>query len=313
MLLNTRDFFRVVFSVGKAYRLLGKYKPQAVFSKGGFVVVPVGIAARLRGIPIVTHDSDALPGLANKIVSRWAVINATGMPTKYYPYPKSKAVFTGIPINENIGPVSSEVFEEYKSELNLTKAGQILMVAGGGNGSKKLNNLTLAIAPQLLAANSDLYIVHITGSAHEQSVNDAYSRSLTEADKKRAIVIGFTSEFYKYSAVADLIVSRAGATALAEFAAAAKACIIIPSPFLAAGHQLKNAEELEENQAAVVVSNDAPPEALLEAISRLLSDDAYRHKIAHNFHQTVKSEQAAAKLAALLLNVAKGEHESSII
>lgn len=269
-------------------------------------MVPVGIAARMRRIPIVTHDSDTVPGLANKIVGRWAVLHATGMPAKYYSYPKEKTVFVGIPIDEQIKEVAPSAQAQYKEDLGLGRQSRVLLIAGGGNGSRRLNELTAAIVPKLFASNDNLKIVHIAGSQHEQAVKEQYSKTLTPTDQKRVKVFGFTSDFYKYSAAADLIISRAGATVLAEFAAAAKACIIIPSPFLAAGHQLKNAEELEEKQAALIINNDGSPDELLSAASRLLADDAYRNKLAANLHDTIRTG-AAKQLAELLIKVAEGQ------
>src|SRR5579862_561435 len=106
LILNIRDFFRLPASIAAAYKILRKFKPDAVFSKGGFVSLPVGIAARLLKIPIITHDSDSTPGLANRIIGRWAKIHATGMPPEYYSYPKSKTVFVGIPIDQTIKRVT---------------------------------------------------------------------------------------------------------------------------------------------------------------------------------------------------------------
>ncbi|HET7827538.1 MAG TPA: glycosyltransferase, partial [Candidatus Saccharimonadales bacterium] len=238
--LNIRDFFRLPTSLVNAYRLLVKLKPDVVFSKGGFVAVPVGIAARLRGIPIVTHDSDTVPGLANRIVGRWAKVNATGMPAEYYDYPKSKIEYVGIPVDDRIGKITPKLQNQAKRALKIPKDSPVLLLSGGGNGSQNLNELLLAAAPGLLETNLALQIIHITGVRHEESVKRAYKHLLPKAQRGRVRVLGFSPDFYLLAAAADLVIGRAGATTLAELAIAGKACILIPAPFLAGGHQLRN-------------------------------------------------------------------------
>ncbi|MGH7157128.1 MAG: UDP-N-acetylglucosamine--N-acetylmuramyl-(pentapeptide) pyrophosphoryl-undecaprenol N-acetylglucosamine transferase [Candidatus Saccharimonadales bacterium] len=303
MALNIRDFLRLPGSVLASVRILRKFKPDVVFSKGGFVAVPVGIAARLLGIPIVTHDSDSLPGLANRFIGRWARANATGMPAEYYPYPRATVHYVGIPIDERIKKVTPRLQNEVKRKLKLPPGSRVLLVSGGGNGSKRLNDLMLSIAAELLETNLSLYIIHLTGSSHEQDVKAAY-KSLPKNDQKRLIVMGYSNDFYVLAAAADVVVSRAGATTLAELAAAGKACIVIPSPFLVGGHQLKNAEQLAEQDAVVVAPEEVRADELLALISSLLGNDQRRFELARNLYATAKPE-ASQDLAKLILKIAK--------
>ncbi len=302
MVLNFRDLVRLPGSVVIAVRLLRKFKPDVVFSKGGFVAVPVGIAAKLLGIPIVTHDSDSLPGLANRLIGRWAKVHATGMPADYYSYPRSSTYYVGIPIDERIRKVTPKLQKQIRRKLKLPAEASVLVVSGGGNGSQRLNELMLTIAAELLETNLSLYIIHLTGSSHEETVKDAY-KTLPKNDQKRIIVQGYSNEFYALAAAADLIVSRAGATTLAELAAAGKACIIIPSPFLAGGHQLRNAEQLAELDAIVVAPEAVQPDELLALINSLLDNDKRRFELARNLYATAKPE-ASKNLANLILKVA---------
>jgi UDP-N-acetylglucosamine--N-acetylmuramyl-(pentapeptide) pyrophosphoryl-undecaprenol N-acetylglucosamine transferase len=302
MALNIRDFFRLPGSITASIKILRKFKPDVVFSKGGFVAVPVGIAAKLLRIPIVTHDSDAMPGLANRIVGRWAKIHATGMPAAYYPYPRPSVHYVGIPIDGRIKKVTPKIQNQVKRELKLPVESKVLIVSGGGNGSERLNNLMLAIAAELLETNLNLYIIHLTGLQHEAEMKQA-CKALPLNDQKRIICMGYSNDFYALSAAADLVVARAGATTLAELAAAGKASIVIPAPFLAGGHQLKNAEELVKHDAVVVAPDHTEPDELLALINSLLDDDRRRFELARNLYGMAKPN-ASAELADLILKTA---------
>ena len=301
LLLNTRDFFRVIKSVGSAYKILSRTHVDVVFAKGGFVSVPVGLGARLKGIPIVTHDSDALGGLANKIVGRWARVKATGMPTNFYKPGKARLEYVGIPLDSNIKLVTPSLQAQYKKQLGLVPHNKVLLVAGGGLGSQHLNQLVVAASARLLQASEELVILHITGQQHLNSTRASYGDVLDKTQLKRVHCLGFTPEFYKFSGAADLILSRAGATAIAEFALQGKACLIMPSPFLAGGHQLKNADYLAKHDAAVILDESTDADELTGVIAHLLTDNNRRLVLVNNIHALSKAG-AAAKLAKIILD-----------
>lgn len=303
LILNTRDLFRLPLSVLSSYKVLKKFKPDLVFSKGSFVAVPVGLAAKLAGVPIITHDSDSSPGLANRIIGRWAKIHATGLPSEFYSYKKSKIVQVGIPMNPKIQKSSPKLQSEAKGQLKLPKESSVLLVTGGGNGSKKLNELMIEIAPELLKTNLSLHIIHLTGPKHEPSVKAAY-RALPSAERDRVSVLGFSSDFPIFLLASSLVITRAGATTLAEIAATGKACIVIPAPFLSGGHQLKNAQLLSQKDAVVVMPNETSPDELLAVVSNLLSDDRRRSELSENLNKTAITD-ASARLAKLILRSAR--------
>jgi UDP-N-acetylglucosamine--N-acetylmuramyl-(pentapeptide) pyrophosphoryl-undecaprenol N-acetylglucosamine transferase len=301
--LNMRDFFRLLASITSAYKILSRTHTDVVFAKGGFVSVPVGIAARLKRIPIVTHDSDALGGLANRIVGHWARVRTTGMPTDLYKKGKARLEYVGIPLDSKIVQVTPAQQAGFKKELGLPSGSQVLLIAGGGLGSQKVNDMIIQAAPRLLQANLALHILHVTGQQHLKAVKAGYQDVLDATQLKKVECIGFTPDFYVYSGAADLIVSRAGATAIAEFAVQAKPCVIIPSPFLTGGHQLKNAAELARQDAAVILDETADTDEVTGIINHLLSDDQRRSQLSQNIHKTAKPG-AAAKLARIILGQA---------
>jgi UDP-N-acetylglucosamine--N-acetylmuramyl-(pentapeptide) pyrophosphoryl-undecaprenol N-acetylglucosamine transferase len=300
--LNIRDFFRVLGSIGKAWRILAKVKPDVVFSKGGFVAVPVGIAAKIRGIQIVTHDSDTVPGLANKIIGRWALVRATGMPVEFYNYSSGKIIYTGIPIDKRLTPANKATQEKFKKIIGVSPSDQVLLITGGSLGARDINDMVLKIAAELLAGQPKLHIIHVTGLNHEEEVKRQYGVLLSGVENKKITVLGYTNKLYEFIEAADLIVSRAGASTLAEYAAAHKACILIPSPFLTGGHQVKNAEQLQKIGAVEVVANDAAPETLLGEIIKLLTSPTKRASLAKKLGATAKID-AAQTLADILLGI----------
>ncbi|MBX4190826.1 UDP-N-acetylglucosamine--N-acetylmuramyl-(pentapeptide) pyrophosphoryl-undecaprenol N-acetylglucosamine transferase [Candidatus Saccharibacteria bacterium] len=300
--LNLMDIARFPGSVMAARRLLKKFQPNVVFSKGGFVAVPVGLAAKFSNIPIITHDSDSMPGLANRVVGRWAKVHATGLPADYYPYKKRSTVQVGVPIDKRIKKVTPKIQAAVKAKLKLPKDSTVLLVSGGGNGSKRLNDLTLAIAPELLESYLSLFVIHITGPLHEAQIQAAY-KNLPKAVQGRVVAVGYSQDFHAYCAAADLVITRAGATTLAELAAAGKACIVIPAPFLSGGHQLKNTQQLEAGDAAVILPNEVEPDELMVTIRSLLSNDGRRFELARNLFGLAVTD-ASARLAKLILETA---------
>ena len=305
--LNIRDFFRVLSGIGYSLRLMARVKPDAVFSKGGFVAVPVGLAAAIKRVPIVTHDSDTVPGLANRIIGRFARIHATGMSADLYGYPSGSVRYVGIPLDERIKAVDADSQADYKRQLVLPKASTMLLVGGAGLGSKDINDKVLAIAPQLLGEFEDLRITHISGQKHQAAVQAGYESALSDA-ADRVKVVGFTPEFYKYTGAADVVITRAGATTIAELAAQKKAVILIPAPYLTGGHQLKNAEALAAVQAAEVIRNDAPPEELKALIEKLLKDKKRRARLAAALGSQAKIDAAGELAAILMAAAAAGEN-----
>ncbi|HEY5441979.1 MAG TPA: UDP-N-acetylglucosamine--N-acetylmuramyl-(pentapeptide) pyrophosphoryl-undecaprenol N-acetylglucosamine transferase [Candidatus Saccharimonadales bacterium] len=301
---NARDFFYVLVGLYQARRLLRRLQPDVIFIKGGFVGVPVGLAAAGLHLPYVTHDSDAVPGLANRIISRWASRHAVALPPSVYKYPADKTVMTGIPLQADFVPVDAKLKQRYRSELDLPSHARVLFIIGGGLGSQRINEAVAAIVPHLLGEFKDLYVLHSAGRNHETAML-AERDKLSPAEQGRVHVQGFIEDVYRYSGAADIVVTRAGATNLAEFALQGKACVVIPSPFLTGGHQLKNAQYLADQRAALVLDEAAlaaDPNRLARQISNLLRDPKQQRELGVRLAKFAKPE-AASELAQLLLDL----------
>lgn len=296
--LNFFDLFKIASGTLSAFKILKKNKPQVVFSKGGFVVVPVGVAARLQKIPIVTHDSDAVPGLANRILGRWAALRTAGVPEQV---PAAKrSLYVGIPVDPRIKSVSSVLQKEYRKAIGAGESDKVLVVSGGGLGARDLNRLITNSALKLLQSHPDLRIYHIAGNKHAEAVKHEYQKLLEPALRSRVEVIGFTTDFFRYTGAADLIISRAGATTIAELAVQGKPAVLVPAPFLTGGHQLHNADSLHKLGAVEVASNDMPPQKFQSLILQLLQDYRRRQRLAAKLSAVAKPDAATA-LAKLLL------------
>ncbi len=306
--LNVRDAFRVLLGLWQAWRLLGKLKPDVVFCKGGFVGVPVGLAAAARRIPYLTHDSDAIPGLANRIIGRWAAQHAVALPVEGYPYPAAKTVNVGVPVSHHYRPVDAELERQYRKQTGLDGYEPVLLVTGGGLGAEFINNAVLAAAPALLRDFPQLCIVHAAGHKHEQRLSTAYTQALTSEQRKRVIVRDYLNDLYKYSGAADVVIARGGATTFAEFAQQGVACVIIPNPILTGGHQIKNAKAYADSGAVVMVDEVAlrkNPQLLEREVKQLLQHPAQREQLQVRIAEFARPD-AAKDIAQLLIGLQKG-------
>ncbi len=304
---NLRDAVWVLVGLWQSFWLLGTLRPDIVFVKGGFVGVPVGLAAALHNIPYITHDSDALPGLANRIIAPWARAHAVALPKEVYTkYPPKKTITVGVPISRHFHPVTPAEVHAERKQLQLEQATHVLLVTGGGNGAQRLNTAVITCMPELLSRYPGLWVVHIAGRLDEASVRQQYRQVLAPKDLSRVVIKGFITNLYQYSAAADVVVTRAGGTSIAEFAAQAKPCVVVPNPQLTGGHQLRNAQVLADRKAVKLVSESVLRDdhhALMPAVTELLDNPEKAVALGAKLHGLARPN-AAHLLAVLLLEVA---------
>lgn len=299
LFFNVRDSLYVLRGYSQSRRLLKRLKPDGIFIKGGFVGAPVGIAARRLHIPFITHDSDSVPGLANRIIARWALLHATGMPAEYYTYPKDRTVFTGTPVSADFKQVDDQLRQSYREGLGLQDCKTVIAIIGGSQGAGQLNEAMIAIIGRLMQQSEGLGVLHIVGETHKETMLKAYKAELLADELERVVVEGFVDDVYRYTGAADLVVTRAGANAMAELAIQGVSCILVPG-LLAGGHQEKNAQHfVKNNQARVVTDGDS--EGLLKVIKELLENTSERQQLAGNLH-SIGKPKAAEELATLLIS-----------
>ncbi|WP_022777368.1 undecaprenyldiphospho-muramoylpentapeptide beta-N-acetylglucosaminyltransferase [Butyrivibrio sp. AE3009] len=247
---NFSDPFRVLKGFTEAVKLLRKIHPDVVFSKGGFVSVPVVRAAGFLKIPYIVHESDMTPGLANKLSMTGAKKICCNFPETMRVLPADKAVLTGTPIREELGMGSKE---EGKKFCGFTDDKPVLMVIGGSLGAQSVNETVRYALPRLLP---QFNVVHICGKE--------------KMDNLKLSVPGYKqfeyvkNELKDIFAMADIVVSRAGANSICELLALKKPNILIPlSTKASRGDQMLNARSFEQQGFSLVIDNDDLDEDIL--------------------------------------------------
>lgn len=265
---NFLDIFRVFFGSIKALFSFFFLAPDLVFSKGGYGSFPTVLAAKLLHVPIFLHESDVMPGLASKIEGRWAIEIFTSFKDTEK-FPKDKTVCVGNPIRTSLAMGTKE---EAKKLFKLEDKKPIILILGGSQGSKNINNLVLEILPELLG---NFELIHQTGHSHYKQVAREASVLATDDLKVRYHVEPFLNEdqLSKALAACDFVVSRAGSGAIFEIASAKKPSLLIPLANSAQDHQLKNAYKYQEyGGCEVIESGNLKPHFLLEKLKYLFSN-----------------------------------------
>jgi len=295
VLQNLGDAFKVGVGFIQSFFKLIIWRPDVVFTKGGYVCLPVGFAAHLLKIPLVIHDSDAHPGLTNRVLSKWATAIGTGAPLEYYPYPVSKTKYVGIPIAAEFHPYTSAEQIAAKKEWGIASTRPLIVVTGGGLGAARVNEVVAETLKPLQQLGS---VVLVAGAGQYDEL-----RALLPADNEHFQLYPFVTNMHSLLGAADVVVTRAGATTILELAALEKPTILIPNGKLTGGHQLKNAAVYEKAGAVAVLNEDTLDEnkkLLAQEIKFLLSEPKATAEMAHRF-KAFSKPNAAKDMAAMIL------------
>jgi UDP-N-acetylglucosamine--N-acetylmuramyl-(pentapeptide) pyrophosphoryl-undecaprenol N-acetylglucosamine transferase len=231
---NLTDAFRVMQGVFQSYSILGKIKPDIVFSKGGFVSCPVVWAAWLRNIPVVIHESDITPGLTNKLSLPFAKKVCYSFPESSKYIPEEKGVYTGVPVRNSI--LKGEKAKGYKL-CGFEDQKPVIVVIGGSQGSENINKMVRKSLKKLL---QKFNICHICG---RNNIDTKYSHYIGYKQFEY-----LDEELAHIFSIADIFISRAGATAIFEFLALQKPALLIPlSRRASRGDQILNARSFQKS------------------------------------------------------------------
>lgn len=257
-LKNFSDPFKVLKGYGQALHLMKKLKPDVVFSKGGFVSVPVVLAAKARHIPAIIHESDITPGLANRIAIRGAKKVCCNFPETLKYLPEEKRVLTGSPIRKELFQGNAQAALKLCGFLD--RRLPVLLIIGGSTGSKVINDAVRKILPELL---QHFYVIHLCGKSN---LDPALNHTAGYAQFEYA-----NEELTDMFALADIAISRAGANSICELLALHKPNILIPlSAAASRGDQILNAKSFKKQGFSYVIEEEKlTGEGLLQALQEV--------------------------------------------
>ena len=282
-------------------------RPDIIFLKGGYVSLPVGLVAKLLKIPYIIHESDVVAGLANRLLMKKAKKVAFGMPIPDETKKEHENyVWTGIPVGPEYRAVSESRARSLKKAFSFSENKPLVVITGGSQGSENINEAIRIILPELLKFTS---VGLVAGRSHYEDMMDLkryenWDHAKLESDFR---MWEFNTTMNELMGAADVVVSRAGATTIAELASLKKAVILVPYEKLPGSHQVRNAERLGELNSAIVL-NDADmvknPNKLLEEIRHLVRSPKLRTNLADRLHDEARAG-AARRLAELIIEEAK--------
>lgn len=260
-LKNLSDPFRVLKGYQQAKKIIKEYQPDVLFSKGGFVSVPVVLAAGKYKVPVIIHESDMTPGLANKLCQSTAQKICCNFPETIQHLPADKAILSGSPIRQELLSGSKQAGLAF---TGLTPDKPILLMMGGSTGSRAVNTALRAVLPQLLP---DFHVIHLCGKGNLDA-------SLTQPGYVQYEYI--SDELKDLMAACDIVLSRAGANAICELLALKKPNILVPLPLsVSRGDQILNAESFQKQGFSFVLPEEnLTSDALLSAIHQVYQDRA---------------------------------------
>ncbi len=275
----------------EAIYILGRRNPDGLLSTGGYSSLPCCLAAFLLRIPIVIHEQNSVPGLVTRISSRIASKKAVSFSETVSIIPGS--VFTGNPVRKEILNAKRD---EAKKHLGLERDRKIILVVGGSQGARSINRALVGALPMI--DSEKITIVHITGQGDYENILDLADKYFSDSRFYRALP--YANNIEQLLAASDLVIGRAGASILAEIAARGLPSILIPYPFSAAQHQLKNARIFESHGAAVLLQSNVLSAALLSDAIRMIIKDHKKLSLMTDAAKKLFVKDADQKIAELI-------------
>lgn len=304
-LRNITDVFKNIAGFIQSLFHLYRHMPDAVFSKGAYAAVPVVFAAWVYRIPILTQDSDATPGVANKIMGKFADRIAVAYPSATRFFEPGRVAITGNPIREGFLLGNAE---RARDRFACPPGKQTILILGGSLGARSINLAVLRILPRLLER---FFVIHQTGEKnHDEVLRRLEECSLGETSGRYHVSPFFdTGELSDALALADLVVSRAGANTISEIAAVGKPAILIPLPSAANDEQRMNAYEIARAGGALVLEESNLGENILAGkIEQLLGDAPLRAKMIEAI-RTFHHPDAAIRIAEGIVTLIREREE----
>lgn len=249
-----RTAMKLPVGISSAWKILRNFRPQAVFSMGGYVAGPVMLASLLEKIPLIVMEPNAVPGFANRRVASRVHRALLAFPTAAAWFPPDVTEITGLPVREDFFRLAPK------------KGGRFtVLITGGSRGARTLNRASRESWPLFRESGAGIRILHQTGAAEHEALAKDFSEAGVPGE-----VVPFIRDMAEAFANADLVIARAGAGAVSEVSAARMPSLLVPLPFAADNHQRKNAEALVSEQAArMVLDSEMNGERLFREVETL--------------------------------------------
>jgi UDP-N-acetylglucosamine--N-acetylmuramyl-(pentapeptide) pyrophosphoryl-undecaprenol N-acetylglucosamine transferase len=295
LLMNISLPFKIINSMLKAWQIIRSFKPQAVVGVGGYASFPILNAAQANGIPTLIQEQNSFAGKSNKILAKKAKKVCVAYEGMDQFFPKAKLLLTGNPVRSTIAQ-SVITTEEGRNAFGLKDGGKVILVVGGSLGAKSVNEAIGAGLAELL--QDDVQIIWQTGKPYYET---AKSQAASFGDRVK--VFDFIKQMDYGYAAADIVISRAGALAIAELCIAAKPVIFVPYPYAAEDHQTSNAMSLVSHNAAQMIKDNEAQLDLVKKLKKLLHDEAAQ-TIMRERLQSLAIKDADERIAREVLSMA---------
>ena len=289
--------FKLIHSIWKAKNIIKDFKPDLAIGTGGYASAPLLYVAAKNNIPTLIQEQNSYPGITNKILSKYVESICVAYDNMERFFPSEKVTITVNPIRQDILNFSNNKMSAQKL-FDIDMSRPTLLVIGGSLGAFSINNAIIDKIDYL--SDIGLNLIWQTGSSFYNRAKD----SIDHLNKRGMNAYSFISEMDKAYAVADIIVSRSGAIAIAELCCIGKPVILVPSPNVAEDHQYKNAQSLVNKNASLLVKDDQVNRKLVEVIVRLLKDDTLRDSLSHNI-KNIAVLDAADRISDIALGLIK--------
>lgn len=288
-------FWKLFRSMQKANKVIAEFKPDVAIGVGGFASGPILKAAVRKGVPAVLQEQNSYAGVTNKLLSAKVKKICVAYPNMERYFPADKIVFTGNPIRKNLLESIVDRTEAYK-HFRLRDDKPVILLVGGSLGARTLNESVMANLD--LIGQSDAQVIWQTGSYYFKEMIERLGQNCPA----NLMPMEFVSRMDLAYAVADVVISRAGAGTISELCLLGKPSVLVPSPNVAEDHQTKNAMALVDNQAALLIKDSDSKEQLWSETFKLLTDKARLNSLSLNIRKLAKPN-AAKEIVDVVLEV----------
>jgi len=285
LLRNVKVLFNLMKSIMKARSIIKKFRPEVVIGVGGYASAPTLRAASAYGIPTLIQEQNSYAGVTNKLLSKKASKICVAYDNMEKFFPASKIIKTGNPVRQDLLKTQNKAKEAYQF-FGFDPTKKTLLIVGGSLGARTINQSVTAQLKQLTEAN--IQVIWQTGKYYFES-------ALQSADSFKSaslLVTDFVSRMdYAYS-IADLVISRAGASSISELCLLSKPTILVPSPNVAEDHQTQNALALVRKEAALMIKDSEAINSLIPEAIKLINNDVELLKLAENIFKMAEKDSA---------------------